>query len=122
MHDVGGGHQVDVVAALALEPHHDICKLVRGDVVAGPEMADLMVLAENAREIAGAEEYRARAARARQGLLFTEVRPGACNKDLSGQPAFSPLPVGAPDPAGTGAKPAWRKERFQGSGCPVQRP
>jgi hypothetical protein len=66
-------NKVDVVASLALQRPHHLGQDFRGDLSSLIKLADIVVLAKDAREIAPGEEYGAAAAAAYKRSLFTEV-------------------------------------------------
>ena len=100
------GHQ-------ALEPEHDLAKLPWGNLVAGAEVADLRVLAENAGKVAGAEKNRARAARADKRPLFSEVGPVARHEDFRAEAALPPFSLRARHATAVRAEAARRKTRLK---------
>src|SRR5918992_1987482 len=73
-HDMLGRDPVDVVTAVLLELEHHAGQALAGDLLALDLPADVEVLAEDAAQVAAAEEDRARAAPAAQAVLLAEVR------------------------------------------------
>jgi hypothetical protein len=80
-HHVFGRDEVDVVAAQPLQVQHeggnDVGRRGPGARPRPEPLADIEVLAEDAAQVAVAEEDRARAVPAAQARLFSEVREGA---------------------------------------------
>src|SRR5439155_1719965 len=74
--DVLRGHEVDVVAAPALELEHRLRQLLGTHLPALTHLAQLPVLAEHAAQVAEREEDRARAVPAAETVLLAEVREG----------------------------------------------
>ncbi|MFO7605651.1 MAG: hypothetical protein R6W72_05065 [Desulfurivibrionaceae bacterium] len=106
------------MAAHLLEGDHHPGQLRGGRLVARAEVAELIVLAEDAAEVAVAEKDGPRAGPADQNRFFPEVRGKARNPCQPPGPA-DPFPVGQPvDPAVTGAEPAIF-QTGQGPGNPV---
>ena len=68
-----GRNPVDVVAAARLQLEHDGGQLARSHLAPGTFLAGLPVLAEDAAEVAPAEEDVARAVPAAQAILLAEV-------------------------------------------------
>jgi hypothetical protein len=71
---MGRGDKIDVVAALFLQREHDIGQFLERNLCAFSEMADRIILAEQAAEIAVAHEDSPGAKPAHQRLLFTKMR------------------------------------------------
>jgi hypothetical protein len=82
--NVRGGHKIYVVASSALKFEHHFGQLVCRCAGAVREMADVVVLAENAAEIAAGKKDRSRAVRAHKWGFFSEVRP------VTGQDGLAP--------------------------------
>ncbi len=68
-------NKIDIMAPLLLEMNHDAGQFLRryGDALTA--MADIVVLTENAVEIAVGEENRSRSPPPHQWFLFSKVRP-----------------------------------------------
>jgi hypothetical protein len=55
---MGRCNEVDVMATHLLESYHSLCHVRRGDLLTISKMADVVILAENALEVAVGEEDR----------------------------------------------------------------
>ena len=91
--DVLRRDEVDVVAALFLQPQHhrrDLARTVPALDVRPDVLADVVVLAENAPQIAVAEEDRPRAVPISQTVLFAEMREEAGDQCVAARLARRP--------------------------------
>ncbi len=103
---VAGRHEVDVVAAHRLEPQHQPGELLRLDRLARVGLADVVILAELAAQVAPREEDRAGPAAPGERRLFAHV--GERAGDRCPRPgAADPQPLGAVDAALPGAEVAF---------------
>ena len=68
-----GGDKIDVMAAAILQSQHHLGQVPRRDLPPGLLLADVIVLTEEAGEIAAGEEYGARAGTANKAVLLPEV-------------------------------------------------
>ena len=73
-YNVAWRHQVNVVAAICLQLQHDRCQLLNIIFRAVIGLADVIVLAELAAEVAAGEEDGAGSPPARQRKLLAQVR------------------------------------------------
>jgi hypothetical protein len=71
--DMGGADEVDVVATGLLELEHDGGELLGGGWFAAADLADVIVLAVEALQVAAGEKDGAGAAVAAEGVFFTKV-------------------------------------------------
>jgi len=83
---MGRGHQIDIATPHILEIDHDGCDLIRLHGLSQALDADLVILAEQAFEIAMGEKNGARSPVPHQGLLFPEMGAKLATT------AFSPAP------------------------------
>jgi len=83
---MGGGDKIDVMAALVLELDHDGGELGGAEMwrIRFKEMADFVVLTEDAAQVAGGKKDGAGAVAAHQGTLLAEM--GAVARDRSKSP------------------------------------
>jgi len=117
---VGGRDEVDVMAALALQREHHVGESRRGDLPAHVLLADIVVLAEDAGQIAAGKEDGARAVATNEGRLFAEVRGKAGHSGPSpgtAEAAFIPQAVHAAAP---GADLAGRQAGHSSMGAILQ--
>jgi len=70
---VGGSDEIDVVGAQFLEPHHIVRHLGEGGLLASPPVADVIILAEDAAEIAVGEKDGSRAMISHQRGFLAEM-------------------------------------------------
>ena len=73
-HYVLGGDEVDIMAALFLEPQHHGGQVFGTRALAAALPTDVVVLAENAAQVTPGKENRARTVPAAQAVLLAEVR------------------------------------------------
>jgi hypothetical protein len=93
---MGWRDKVDVVASKLLQMEHHPCQLVRGNFLPFTQMADLVILAEKAEEIAMTEKNGSRPPCSDQGVLFAEMGAVAGNhgpQACSAEPLLVSLPV-----------------------------
>jgi hypothetical protein len=88
---------------------HDGGKLSRLDLGAFPQVADIIILAKSAKEIAGAEEDGPRAVRAHQRRFLPVVRAETRHGGPAPRLAYTLLALEAVDLAVPGAQPACAK-------------
>src|SRR5208337_5374059 len=86
-HHVFRSHQVDVVAALFLQAQHHAGRLFRFGGTASSQPANFVVLAEDAAQVAPAEEDRSRTTAAAQALFLAEVGKMAADDRVTSGPA-----------------------------------
>ena len=98
-----GRDEVDVVAALALKIEHQSGELLRWALGADGLLADVPVLAEDAAQVAQAEEDRPRAIPAAQAVLLAEVGEGAGDPSIPASVTDPRLVLHAVDMAVPGA-------------------
>src|SRR5271157_1269640 len=98
-----GRHEVDVVTALTLKIEHKLGDLLRGALRADGLLADVPVLAEDAAQVAQAEEDRPRSIPAAQAILLAEVGEGAGDPCITAGMADPRLVLHAVDVAIPGA-------------------
>ena len=79
---MGGGDEVDVVTPHFLKFEHGLCHFRRGDSLPPPQMADVIILAEDTPKIAVGEEDRSRTVISNQRGLLTKVGKGAGDHEL----------------------------------------
>jgi hypothetical protein len=70
---MAGGDAIDIVAPHALKVQHDRCQLVVIQFAALAQMADIIILAESAPQVAVGEKNGARSLATHQGRLFAEM-------------------------------------------------
>jgi hypothetical protein len=88
---VGGGDEIDIVAALSLQGNHQCGKVPGRGCRSLVKMADVEVLAEHTPKIAVCKKDRTRAVPSHQGRLFTEVGVGTGNNRVRTGLADAPL-------------------------------
>ena len=95
------GDKIYIVAALALQTHHHRGKLALVCFNPLPQVADLVILAEDTEQAAVGQKYCPRAAGADQGAFFAEMGgiagnyspgPGAADPFFIGEPVNLALP------------------------------
>jgi hypothetical protein len=67
------GYKIDIVAAQILEAEHDLGQPIRRDLSSFSQVADFVILAEKAEQIAVGKKDRPRPSDSHQGLLLAEV-------------------------------------------------
>jgi hypothetical protein len=110
---MGGGHQVDVVAAVCLEIEHLFCQLSNREGFSFGAMGELVILTKTAFEGAVGEKNSPRTPRPRNWWLFAVVRENTGDDQTSGRaakPAFVLPPVNL----------APARAQFAGGGCHVE--
>lgn len=85
--DVRRSNEIDVRAADILEAEHFTGQLFDTDRYAAGVVADIVVLAEDARQIAAGKEYRARTAVAHEDAFFAKMRANGTNEQFGGHAA-----------------------------------
>ncbi len=90
-HHMAGRDEVDVLAAQILKSQHGCGDLGRTLFPPPTEMAEIVVLAEHAGQIAAGEEDRARTSATHQWRLLTVVRPGTRHPGEGTGPALAQL-------------------------------
>jgi hypothetical protein len=95
---MGGGDEVDVVATYLLESHHDPSHVREGNAFPTPKMADVIILAENAPEIAVGEKDGPRTMMSDQGGFLAKMGKGARDHEIRPSLADPNLPIQAIDP------------------------
>jgi len=104
---VGGGHEVDVVTAGALEKDHHSSQLLTAHRPPHASVADIGVLAEPAAQVAPGEEDRSAPMPARDRRLLAMMRVGGTHDRLLTDTTEGEMPMGSihpacPGTAGTG--------------------
>jgi len=114
-------YQVNVVAASLLQPHHHPGKGRRLQIDSLVLLAYLVVLAEDAGQVASGEEYGARSVLAHQGRLFPIMWPGAAHPGQAADATKSPIPGQPVNLAAAWTDPALSEllHRFIGKGLEV---
>jgi hypothetical protein len=92
VNDVGGRDEVDVDAASALKGQGNVGYLPGRPRQALGCLADVGVLAEQAREVAAGEEDGPAASAAHKAWLFPEMRAGGCHHRLTADAAVADPP------------------------------
>jgi len=115
-----GGHEVDVVAAFFLQGEHDVGQAVGFAGCARFFLADVPVLAENAVQVAAAEEDGPAAVTADQASLLARVGEGRTDSGMTAG-AAEPDPFAQPvDLAPARACPAAAQRLDRGGHAPRQ--
>ena len=108
LHNMGkivrGRNQINIVTPLFLQRKHFLRQRFRRNCFSDPFLADLVVLAETAAEMAVREKNRSRAPRAGQCRLFPKVSQRFGNAQLSRSPASAQLSLYAVHAALPGAE------------------
>ena len=113
-HDVLGRDEVDVVAADRLQLEHHLGEAHRAGALAAYVPGDVVVLAEDAAQVAAREEDRARAAPAAKAVLLAEVREVRGDDGAAADRAQALLVDAAVDLAAPRADDAARPEELEG--------
>jgi len=103
---MGWGHKIDVMRPFILQTQHFGGQLRRGQMPAlilFELLADLVILAKDAAQIATGEKDCPRPFGAGDGWLFTKMEPGMGNPDIGINPAEPDLTGKPVHPASTGA-------------------
>lgn len=103
---MGGGDEIDVMGAPVLQVQHFLHQLVYRQCLVAPGLeflADLVVLAKDAGQVAAGKEYGSRASLPRDGRLLTVVQAGVGYLDLGARSADAGFPGQAVDAAAAGA-------------------
>ena len=93
---VAGGDEIDIVAAPLLEIEHHGGQILDADLLAFPPVADLVVLAKNAVQVAVGEKDGAGPLAAHQGVFLAEMGPIRRHHGLipgAAQPQLPVMPV-----------------------------
>jgi hypothetical protein len=117
---MGGGNEVDVVATYLLESHHDPSHIREGNAFPTSKMADVIILAEDAPEIAVGEKDGPRTVMTDQGRFLTKVGKGARHRKIRPSLADPNLSIQAIDPTASWAEPALPKELLEKSDPPAE--
>ncbi len=105
-HDVGGGDQVDVVAADFLDVQHYIGQIFVADLFAATFMGNRPVLAKHTAQIAVGEKDGAGTVFTRQGYFLAKMRMGRIDRQPGCCPAKSLFSCHTIYPALSRAQPA----------------
>src|SRR5271157_5897266 len=114
------GYEVDVVTAFLLEPDHDACRLGKVQRVPLSHVCDIIVLAEDAAQVAVGEEYGAGAMISDQWRFFPEMGKGAGDFQFCAGPAVSGFAIHATDKALPWAESALFEELIQSISSPSE--
>jgi hypothetical protein len=71
---VRGGDEIDIFTALVLQKKHSLGKVLSGERNAFSFMADVVILAEKAKQVAPRKEYGARSMLPYKGAFLSKVR------------------------------------------------
>lgn len=107
---MGGGDEIDIMAADFLEVNHHIGKIFQGNFMAFAQMTYLIILTEETTQVAVSHEYRARTTSAHQGLFFSKVGMVARDDGQFSYPADPLFASQSVNQAFPGAKAAFFEE------------